>query len=115
MKKISLLALTLVLTAALFAGCGCTNQRMDNTSAPTVLPTNEENWATDASKATTESTTASRATDATQDSGMIGGGSATTDNGNGPLEDNTTGAAGGIGGNDANGGMGEETTAATTR
>lgn len=112
MKKISLLALTLVLTAALFAGCGCTNQRMDNTSAPTVLPTNEENWATGASQSTTESTAASRPTDATQGTGMIGGGDATTDNGNGPLSDSTTGSTDSTGGA---GGMGEETTTPTTR
>lgn len=105
MKKISLLALTLVLTAALFAGCGCTNQRMDtNTSAPTVLPTNEENWSTGTSQAATESSTATRATDATQDTGMIGSG-ATTDNGNGPLEDTTTGTTG----------TGTDTTQPTTR
>ena len=42
MKTFLTLALTLVLTASLFVGCGCTNRNIDNTSAPTVLPTNEE-------------------------------------------------------------------------
>ena len=44
MKTFAILALTLLLTAAAMTGCGCTNQNMDNTSAPTVLPTNEEIW-----------------------------------------------------------------------
>lgn len=114
MKKISLLALSLVLTAALLTGCGCTNQRMDNnTSAPTVLPTNEENWSTGTSQPSTQSTSASQSTDTTQDGGLIGGGE-TTDNGNGPLEDSTTGSTG-SGGNGGNGGLGGETTAPTTR
>jgi len=111
MKQHSLLALTLVLTAALFTGCGCTNQRMDNTSAPTVLPTNEENWTTGASQSTTEGASASRETDATQDNGMIGGGD-TTDNGNGPLENDTTSSTGSTG---STGGASESTTQPTTR
>ena len=44
MKTFAILALTLLLTAAAMTGCGCTNQNMDSTSAPTVLPTNEEIW-----------------------------------------------------------------------
>ena len=35
MKKFGILAMTLVLTAALFVGCGCTNTKMDNASTPT--------------------------------------------------------------------------------
>lgn len=54
MKKYMILALTLVLTASLFAGCGCTNQHMD-TTAPTVLPTNEEIW--NSTETTTHHTT----------------------------------------------------------
>ena len=46
MKTLLSIMLVLVLTASLFVGCGCTNQKMDNTSAPTVLPTNEELWNT---------------------------------------------------------------------
>ena len=55
MKTFVSLALTLVLTASLLVGCGCTNQNMDNTSAPTVLPTNEEIW--NSTESTTRSTT----------------------------------------------------------
>lgn len=62
MKTFVSLALTLVLTASLLVGCGCTNQNMDTTSAPTVLPTNEEIW--NSTEATTGTTTPS--TDMTQ-------------------------------------------------
>ena len=55
MKTLVSLALSLVLIAACLVGCGCTNQKMDNTSAPTVLPTNEEIW--NSTEATTRSTT----------------------------------------------------------
>ena len=57
MKILLSMILVLVLTASLFVGCGCTNQKMDNTSAPTVLPTNEEIWTTETTRATTEATT----------------------------------------------------------
>ena len=57
MKTLLNMMLVLVLTASLFVGCGCTNQKMDNTSAPTVLPTNEEIWTTETTHATTEATT----------------------------------------------------------
>ena len=57
MKKLMTLAFTLVLTASLFVGCGCTNQKMDNTTTPTVLPTNEEVWdTTETTRAATETT-----------------------------------------------------------
>ena len=39
MKKLWTLALTLVLTAALFTGCGCTNSNKGNATTPTSLPT----------------------------------------------------------------------------
>ena len=67
MKTFVTLALTLVLAAAMLVGCGCTNRNTDNTSAPTVLPTNEELWNTTESttRATTESTTVPMATDST--------------------------------------------------
>lgn len=86
MKKYAYLALTLVLTAALLVGCGCTNRKMDNTSAPTVLPTNEEVWETtrETTHATTEATIP-----ATTDH-ISGNTHETIDHGNGPLEDNTT-------------------------
>ena len=69
MKSILSLALTLVLTAATLVGCGCTNQNMDNTSAPTVLPTNEEIWnSTEATtRYTTESTLMTETTDPATD------------------------------------------------
>ena len=55
MKPFATLALALVLTASLLVGCGCTNQNMDDPSAPTVLPTNEEIW--ESTEATTHTTT----------------------------------------------------------
>ena len=40
MKKYAILVLVLVLTAALFTGCGCTNQDPSrNTTVPTTTPT----------------------------------------------------------------------------
>ncbi len=66
MKTFVTLALTLVLTAVSLVGCGCTNQNMNNTSAPTVLPTNEEIWSSTQSttRATTEATTSTDITNA---------------------------------------------------
>ena len=83
MKTLATIALTLVLTASLLVGCGCTN-RNDNTPAPTVLPTNEELWDTTeaTTRATTESTTAPMTTDSTAD--------ATDTTGTGGMMDNTT-------------------------
>ncbi len=86
MKSFLIFALALVLTAALLVGCGCTNRNMDNTSAPTVLPTNEELWNTTepTTRATTEHTTVpttetvTRSTDNTTDST---GTTAATENG----------------------------------
>ena len=65
MKSTFALVLTLVLTASTLAGCGCTKKNIDNTSAPTVLPTNEEIWnATEnTSHVTTEHTTAPTTTE----------------------------------------------------
>ena len=58
MKTLLTIMLTLVLTASCLVGCGYTNQKMDSTTAPTVLPTNEEIWnTTETSRATTEATT----------------------------------------------------------
>lgn len=87
MKQYVSLALCLVLTAALFTGCGCTGKKMDDSmSSPTVLPTNEEVW--ESTQSTTRATTepASLPTTAATDPSMP---SSTIDNGNGPLEDTT--------------------------
>ena len=80
MKKYLFLILTLVLTAALFTGCGCTSQDAKYTTAPTTMPTIMTTApTTEATRATTEATTP------------------TADRGNGPLEDSMmdpTGTAG---------------------
>ena len=67
MKTFASLALTLVLTAACLVGCGCTNRNMDDTSAPTVLPTNEEIW--NSTETTTHQTTETTA--ATETTGAV--------------------------------------------
>lgn len=69
MKSLATLALTLVLTASLLVGCGCTNREAANEPAPTVLPTNEEIWDTTeaTTRATTESTTVPMTTDSSID------------------------------------------------
>lgn len=72
MKKYLSLALALVLTAALFTGCGCTSQDAQYTTAPTTMPTIMTTPTTETTRATTEATTES-----------------TIDRGNGPLEDAT--------------------------
>ena len=82
MKKYSMLAIVLVLTASIFVGCGCTNQDMTNT-VPTVLPTNEEVMPT--TRATTAPTTAPT-TEATAPTVTT----ETIDRGNGPIDDMTT-------------------------
>ena len=97
MKTLATIALTLVLTASLLVGCGCTN-RNDNTPAPTVLPTNEELWDTTeaTTQATTESTTVPMTTDATESiprgtdntaetGGIMDGTANTTEGTEGPL------------------------------
>ena len=63
MKTLLALALTVVLTASLLTGCGCTNKNIDKTPEPTVLPTNEEIWNT---TETTVNPTVSTATDPTR-------------------------------------------------
>ena len=72
MKKVLSIALVLVLTAALFTGCGCTAKDAKYTTAPTTMPTIATMPTTEATRATTEATT-----------------EATIDRGNGPLEDTT--------------------------
>lgn len=80
MKKICCLALSLVLTAAMFTGCGCTNTNRDDASTPTGTPTTMPTIAT--TEAPTVPTT--QATRPTMEE--------TSDTGNGLLEDNTTGS-----------------------
>ena len=46
MKTLLSIIMTVVLTAALLTGCGCTNRNIEKTPEPTVLPTNEEIWNT---------------------------------------------------------------------
>ena len=89
MKKIGFLALTLVLTAGVLAACGCTNQNMDNTSMPTVLPTNEENWTTTATTPATTPTESSAANGGNPGSNGLTT-APTVDHGNGPLDNTTT-------------------------
>ena len=86
MKKLGIVTMLLVLTAALLAGCGCTNPDMAPSSAPTILPTNGEVVPT--TRPATTPTTAHTAPSGTTQP--------TIDHGNGPLDDtatSTTGAA----------------------
>lgn len=76
MKKYSILILALVLTAALFTGCGCRNTRPANT-VPTTMPTTPVT--SEPTHATTEATHAP--TTATE---------GTTEHGNAPLPTNET-------------------------
>ena len=78
MKTFVTLALTLVLTATCLIGCGCTNQNMDSTSAPTVLPTNEEIW--NSTETTMGQTTETTATTGTTDETAITDPTETTKN-----------------------------------
>lgn len=79
MKKIWTLALSLVLTAALFTGCGCTNTEKDDASTPTGMT--ESVPTTLPTQATTVPTT--HATRPTMEE--------TTPTGNGAMEDATMG------------------------
>ncbi len=87
MKKYVYLALTLVLTAFVLIGCGCTNQNMGETTGPNILPTNEEVWDSAPSTTPTGTQSATSSTITTQPT-------ETMDRGNGPLEDEATGASG---------------------
>ena len=59
MKTLLSIIMTVVLTAALLTGCGCTNRNIEKTPEPTVLPTNEEIWnTTEATRVPTTSPTA---------------------------------------------------------
>lgn len=74
MKKYAILILVVVLTAALFSGCGCTNQDPSRNTVPTTTPTTTA--ATETTQAATVPTTPS-----TEPSTQP-----TIDNGNGPME-----------------------------
>ena len=77
MKKCITFASALVLTAALFTGCGCTSQDAKYTTVPTTMPTVMTTTpTTETTRATTESTVP------------------TADRGNGPLEDSTANTTG---------------------
>lgn len=79
MKKIWTLALTLVLTAALFTGCGCTNTKQDDASTPTGMPTTMPTMPS--TEAITVPTTQPTRPTVVE----------TTPTGNGPMEDETAG------------------------
>ena len=84
MKKFSILVLVLVLTAAVFAGCGCRNNRAMDT-----VPTTEiTKPTTEATTIPTHTTEPSNHTNGTQHT------DATVDNGNGPLPTDETHNAG---------------------
>lgn len=84
MKKYSILVLVLVLTAAMFTGCGCrNNQASPTTSAPTTPSTVPTTAAT--TEATTEATTMP----------SVPSNDATIEDGNGPMPTNATAGADG--------------------
>ncbi len=80
MKKIISLALSLVLTGALFAGCGCTNTGKNETTTPTGAPT---------SAPTTLPTTMPTTAPTTQNTQPSM--EESTPTGNGAMEDESTG------------------------
>ena len=83
MKRYNMMIMLFVLTAALLTGCGCTGPTMDQTEAPTVLPTNEEVRPT--TKPTTQPTsepTTMATTEPAQTTAPI-------ESGNGPMDPGT--------------------------
>ena len=82
MKKLWTLALTLVLTAGIFTGCGCTNTNKDSMTTPTAMPTTMPTTPTPqpATMPTTHPTVPTM--------------EETTPTGNGMLEDDTFGTTG---------------------
>ena len=79
MKKYCILALTIVLTAALFTGCGCTNRNSGMTTPTTMLPTTE--MTTVPTTVPTQPSTEPSGTNGTDE---------TQNHGNGPLVDEST-------------------------
>ena len=84
MKPFASLFMSLVLTTAMLTGCGCTNRNAGVTTPTTMLPPTE--MTTTPTTAATETTTAPT-TNPTQ------GTDETINHGNGPLVDESTGAA----------------------
>ena len=82
MKKIWTLALSLVLTAAMFTGCGCTNTEKDDASTPTGM-TEPAATIAPTQPSTVPTTQATRPTM-----------EETTPTGNGAMEDATSGMTG---------------------
>lgn len=82
MKALASLLTSLVLTAAMLTGCGCTNRNMDNTPPTSLLPSSEATTAP--STAATETTTMPTM-ESTQTSSEP-----TINHGNGPLVDEST-------------------------
>jgi len=80
MKRYNMLIMLFVLTAALLTGCGCTGPTMDQTEAPTVLPTNEE------VRPTTRPPTQPSTEPSTQATTEPAATTAPFDNGNGPMD-----------------------------
>ena len=83
MKKFATLFLALVLTASVFAGCGC-RKNMPMDTKPT----------TEATRPTTQPTTAATTQPTTLPTETTTPTGETFDNGNGPLPTDDTGAAG---------------------
>ena len=79
MKSFATLFTSLVLTAAMLTGCGCTNRNVDKTTPTTLIPT-------------TEMTTAPTPQATTHPTETFGSTDETINHGNGPLvEDGTAG------------------------
>lgn len=78
MKSFASLMMSLVLTAAMLTGCGCTNRNAGMTPPTTLLPTTEE---------TTMPTAAPTQTTAPADTGET---DETVNHGNGPLVEEST-------------------------
>lgn len=83
MKTLASLFASFVLTAAMLTGCGCTNRNTGMTTPTTMLPTTEMTTVP-----TTMPTQAS-----TEPSGTNGSTDETINHGNGPLVEESTGAA----------------------
>lgn len=83
MKSFASLFMSLVLTTAMLTGCGCTNRNVGMTAPTTMLPTTEET--TVPTSRPTEVTTLPTEPAETDE---------TLNHGNGPLVEETTGAAG---------------------
>ena len=79
MKTFASLFTSLVLTAAMLTGCGCTNRNGGMTAPSTMLPTTEET-----------TMTTSRPTEMTTEPTGVTGTDETVNHGNGPLVEEST-------------------------